>query len=695
MTQETPKLQQARRQWLEQGQAMAAVLDVRLAQSWLRSAEAGVDPQDTRDVPDPMSGRRLSDVLDSNASLLAHAKPVMDFVYHQIRGSRSMVVLADVQSLILHTQGDKGFLNKAQRVALSQGACWQESSRGTNAIGTAMVERTPVRVRGGEHFLAQNAFLHCAAAPIFTAQGHIAGAIDISGEPSVSHSHTLGMANMAARMIENSWLIAAYPQHARIHLHPRAEGLGSAAEGILVMREDGFLVGANQAAMQMLRLSSKDFSSTSLQERLQQRLHAHLQARASTEVAALRLPGGQRLFFCVHSGVQQVALGRAGDALRARGVPPASQPVESSHGPIAPADQQAGNSWRPADALAQLDTGDLQWHSAISKVRRIVHSPVALLIQGESGTGKEVFARAAHDSGPRRGKPFVAINCAAIPESLIEAELFGYAPGAYTGALRAGSLGRIREAEGGTLFLDEIGDMPLALQTRLLRVLQERSVSPLGGDSVPVDFALISATHCALQDAVAQGRFRSDLFYRINGFNVQLPALRERSDWQALLQRLLQAHQAPAGTQLSPALGDAMRRYAWPGNIRQLANTVQTACALLPPHEHMIDWQHLADDMRVALQAAARQVPHTFVEKPDAKVELQHPAYRPYAGHVTVSAAGAMAARPIKQQTQHAIAQAMLSLNGNVSQVAKQLGVSRQTVYRYLRQVPSSSARPH
>ncbi|THJ31446.1 sigma-54-dependent Fis family transcriptional regulator [Lampropedia aestuarii] len=687
MRHETSQLQQARRQWLEQGQSMAAALDGRLAQSWLRSSQAGVDPQDTRDVPDPMSGSRLSDVLDSNVELLAHAKPVMDFLYHQIRGSRSMVVLADAHSMVLHTQGDRGFLNKAQRVALSQGACWKENSRGTNAIGTALFERMPVRVRGGEHFMAQNAFLHCAAAPIFTAQGAIAGVIDISGEPMASHSHSLGMANMAARMIENSWLKAAYPQHARIHLHPRVEGLGSAAEGILIMRDDGCLIGANQAAMHMLRLSSSDFSSTILQERLQHRLQVHLHNRAPAEVAALRLPGGQRLFFCVHSGHTQLFAASLADGMETPATVAGSS-TEAVPSPAVQADAskpQTEAALQPADALAQLDTGDAQWRAVVAKVRRIVHSNVPLLIQGESGTGKEVLARAAHDSGPRRNKPFVAINCAAIPESLIESELFGYAPGAYTGALRAGSLGRIREADGGTLFLDEIGDMPLALQTRLLRVLQERTVSPLGGDSVKVDFAVISATHCRLQDAVAQGRFRADLFYRINGFNVQLPALRERSDWPALWQRLLASHQAPEGTQLAPDLEAAMQRYDWPGNIRQLANTVQTACALLQGDERVIDWPHVADDMRMALQKS-----ESHWSPVERRYHAAAQAQAQGGDEDLLFGAAASPARPIKQQTQQAIAAAMLAFNGNVSQVARQLGVSRQTIYRYLR--PTKSA---
>ncbi|THT99247.1 sigma-54-dependent Fis family transcriptional regulator [Lampropedia puyangensis] len=671
MTQATPNLQQARRQWLENGQSIAGVLDERLAQSWRRSAQAGVQPHDTRDVPDPIQGAHLNDVLDSNAQLLAHAKPVMDFIYQQIRGSHSMVVLADAHSTLLHTQGDRGFLNKAQRVALSQGACWKEDSRGTNAIGTALFERIPVRVRGGEHFLEQNAFLHCAAAPVFTAQGDIAGVIDISGEPMVSQSHTLGMASMAARMIENSWLKAAYPQYPRVHVHPRPEGLGTAAEGILIMTHDGVLVGANHAAMQMLRLSSTDFFSSSLEQRLQQRMQQFLLRADSAAVAALRLPSGQRLYVRAHASTPTVLAASVGSASSSVSVDDGMElPVANS--PVTRADASD-------DALARLDVGDAQWHSAIAKVRRIINSPVPLLIQGESGVGKEVFARAAHDSGPRSGKPFVAINCAAIPESLIEAELFGYAPGAYTGALRSGSLGRIREAHGGTLFLDEIGDMPLGLQTRLLRVLQERTVTPLGGDSVEVDFALISATHCPLQDAIAQGRFRTDLYYRINGFSVKLPALRERSDMAALVVQMLKLHGAGQQVVIAPALWEAMRRYVWPGNLRQLANTVQTACSLLQAGETEVSWHHLADDVQQALLAVA---------------ESQNQAGHGAAAGLQSQTSGLMedrgaveevAARSLKQQTLQAIVNAMADCGGNVSHVAKHLGISRQTIYRYLR----------
>jgi transcriptional regulator of acetoin/glycerol metabolism len=320
-------------------------------------------------------------------------------------------------------------------------------------------------------------------------------------------------------------------------------------------------------------------------------------------------------------------------------------------GPAAPAGFSGAGS-TAQDALACLDTGDLRWRSAAEKTRRILDKPIPLLIQGESGVGKEFFARAAHESGPRRAAPFVAINCAAIPENLIEAELFGYAPGAFTGARREGSLGRLREAHGGTLFLDEIGDMPLAMQTRLLRVLQERSVTPLGGRSVAVDFALICATHSQLREEADKGRFRSDLYYRINGLTVQLPALRERTDFQALTERLLRSLNAERDISLAPELMERMRQHPWPGNLRQFASVLRTASAMLSAEESLIAWQHLADDIAQELA----QTPTLAAAAPESQ--------------------------SLQELSRGAVRLALQGSGGNVSQAARSLGISRQTLYR-------------
>jgi transcriptional regulator with PAS, ATPase and Fis domain len=312
----------------------------------------------------------------------------------------------------------------------------------------------------------------------------------------------------------------------------------------------------------------------------------------------------------------------------------------------------------PNDALARLDTGDQRWRSATEKARRIAGKQIPLLIHGESGVGKELFARAVHDSGPRAEGPFVAINCAALPENLIEAELFGYSPGAFTGAKREGSIGRLREAHGGTLFLDEIGDMPLSMQTRLLRVLQERQVSPLGGGhAIDVDFALICATHCKLREAADRGIFRSDLYYRINGLTVTLPSLRERSDFQVLTEQLLAYLNPKRDIYLAPDLLAQLSRHPWPGNLRQYSNVLRTASAMLEQLEDQIGWQHLSDDLIEELTAIPKSIGLSNTEAPSQNLD---------------------------EISRSAIRQALECSSGNISEAARRLGISRQTLYRKL-----------
>ncbi|MFY3383084.1 sigma-54-dependent Fis family transcriptional regulator [Paracidovorax sp. MALMAid1276] len=631
-------LRQARQQLLDSGQCPSGLVDERLARSWSRSMTAGLLPTGRPQGIDHPSSGTLRQVLASNPELLAHSRPVMEYLFEQVRHSQSVVVLADRRGMLMHTLGDPHFVDKAERVALTSGASWHEDHRGTNAIGTALAEGCAVQVHGGEHYLERNGFLTCAASPILSATGELLGVLDISGDCRNGHAHTLGLVSTAARMIENRLLAATCKRNIRLHLHSAPEGIGSVAEGIVAVSGDGWIVGANRMALAQLGLRAGDVGATLLERVLQVRLDDLLShhARRPQQPLAVRTPGGALLFVQVQ--------------------------VDAAAWVAAPA--RASAAVVPAqDALAQLDTGDARWRSAADKARRVVGKPIAVLVQGESGVGKEVFARALHASGPRRDAPFVAINCAAIPEHLIESELFGHVAGAFTGARREGHLGRLREAHGGTLFLDEIGDMPLALQTRLLRVLQERSVTPVGASkAVPVDFALVCATHQQLQQAAELGRFRQDLYYRINGLTVQLPALRERSDFVALAQRLLADLATEQGlgfeVQVAPDLLARLAAHAWPGNLRQLANVLRTACAMLADGEDTLGWEHLPDDLVQALTAAPAPAQNETAASP---VSLN-----------------------LQQLSRAAIDQALQAARGNVSQAARQLGISRQTLYRKL-----------
>jgi transcriptional regulator with PAS, ATPase and Fis domain len=389
-------------------------------------------------------------------------------------------------------------------------------------------------------------------------------------------------------------------------------------------------VGANRIGLNMLHLAPPDLGATPLSRVIDIHLNELLSRhkRRPDLPTQIHLPDGSQLFVQVYAEHPAVTI-----------APAAAQPASA-----------------PKDALASLDTGDARWHSATDKARRIAGKPIPLLIHGESGVGKELFARAVHDSGPRKDGPFIAINCAALPENLIEAELFGYTPGAFTGARREGNPGRLREAHGGTLFLDEIGDMPLPMQTRLLRVLQERQVSPLGGGrSVNVDFALICATHCKLREEADKGIFRSDLYYRINGLTINLPALRERNDFQSLTDRLLSDINPGRKICLAPDLLAQLSRHPWPGNLRQYSSVLRTACAMLNPEEDCISWQHLSDDLLEDLTATPQKNRINLADRQPQN---------------------------LKELSLFAIQQSLENSRGNVSAAARQLGISRQTLYR-------------
>ena len=623
-----PNLHKARKHLLAHGDCPPDIIDERIARSWRRSLAAGLLPTGRLADGEHASGNNLRQALACNHDLLAHSRPVMEYLYEQVRHSHSMVILADRRATLMHTLGDVDFLTKAERVALSAGSSWQEQYRGTNAIGTSLAEASCVEIHGEEHFLERNGFLTCAAAPIMAADGSLMGVIDISGDQRSRHPHTLGLVGMAARMIENRLVIASCRRHIRLHLHAHPEGIGSVAEGIIALSEDGWIVGANRTGLSMLHLAGPDLGATPLSRVIDMRLDDLLarHRRRPEQATQIRLHDGSVLFAQIHAEQSALTVSAA--------VPTGA----------------------PDDALAGLDSGDTIWRSATDKARRIAGKPIPLLINGESGVGKELFARAVHDSGPRRDGPFVAINCAALPENLIEAELFGYSAGAFTGARREGCQGRLREAHGGTLFLDEIGDMPLVMQTRLLRVLQERQVTPLGGGrAVDVDFSLVCASHRNLREEADKGTFRSDLYYRINGLTVNLPALRERGDFQALTERILAELNPERHVCLAPDLLAQLGRHPWPGNLRQYVNVLRTASAMLDTHEDCIDWKHLPEDLVEELTA-----------QPQA------------------SANTSRIPQNLEELSRSAIRQAMENNRGNISAAARQLGISRQTLYRKL-----------
>ena len=352
---------------------------------------------------------------------------------------------------------------------------------------------------------------------------------------------------------------------------------------------------------------------------------------------------------------------------------PIAQPLPDSDVCLTPAPLSASTRHAPRYRdIGQLAAGDELMRDLVERGKRLIDRGIPVLILGETGTGKEYLARALHDYSARRRASWIAINCASIPESLAESELFGYAKGAFSGALPGGMKGKVQQADGGTLFLDEIGDMPFALQTRLLRVLSEREVIPLGAlRPVPVDVQLICATHQDLKTLVAEGRFREDLYYRIAGGVLRLPALRDRSDRPALVMQMIadELGHAADKSMLDPAALQRLLAYPWPGNLRQLHAVIRYSCAVM-------------NDGRITL----RDLPEELMQFQPATLAQVLPLHRPASRLAAGCSSQANAADPGRDERTRVI-EALNGSRWNISAASRQLGMCRASLYRKLRQL--------
>jgi transcriptional regulator of acetoin/glycerol metabolism len=612
-----------------------------------------------------LSAAELALKVGQNRILCTHALPVMETLYGQIVNTHSMVVLTDAEGLILHSLGDDDFLRRADKVALRAGAIWTEQQQGTNAIGTAIAEAQATTIYGDQHFLRANQFLACSSVPILDPYGKLLGVLDVTGDCRSHHQHTMALARMSAQMIENHLFASTFTEALRIHFHSRVEFIGTLMEGIAAFRADGTFLSANRSAQFQLGLPLAALRMQTLSS-----LFNESSATLINRCASGSLPQ-ETLSICLHNGVTVFAhVDFRHASLVTSGARELTAVPASDASPA-----QGGRPEPKLSSLRYLDTGDARMSSLIGRLRKVIGKDIPILVDGETGTGKDVLALAIHRDSPRAQGPFVALNCGSIPETLIEAELFGFAEGAFTGAAKRGSTGKIFQADGGTLFLDEIGDMPFALQSRLLRTLQARTVTPLGSSKeVPVDFALICATHRNLREMVASGAFREDLYYRINGMLVTLPPLCERTDLPLVVDKILRAERF-AGRRLSVAAEvlALFARHPWPGNFRQLTNVLRTAAAMLDEHETIVGLAHLPQD---------------FVDETDDRARPADPIDPALAPCVVDTPRGERTDVRLDEVTSSIIAATLAHHRGNISAAARALGVSRSTLYRKIASLP-------
>jgi len=546
------------------GLAAPRSIDELVARSWQRSLVTHqLDPaRATRTRV--LTGGPLKDHQEPMQDFLSIARQGIAMLHELVREASYLVMFTDVSGVTIVSLCDASSRREMHGMGLSLGACWSEAERGTNGIGTCIAERAPITIHKADHFCAANIDFSCTAVPVFGANGQMLGVLDVSAvrAPDDRRSQTLTMqlVRNCASLIENANFLNEHRHHWVLNFSRSRHFLDVQAGHLLALDHHGRIVAANRSALGELRADSLGgVLNTAINEVFD--INADDVPRLSCErslPATLHTVRSNLPFFGSFSAPRVPAR----QVLRDR-VPPI---------PIV------------ASALAALAGSDTQMIRNVSRLTRVLDRDIPILLLGETGTGKEMLAQAIHRGSQRAHRSFIAVNCAAIPDSLIESELFGYRAGAFTGAAAKGRRGSIEQSSGGTLFLDEIGDMPRALQTRLLRVLAEGEVVPLGAETaVKVDLHLVCATHCNLPALVADGSFREDLFYRLAGLTVELPALRNRTDLGELIDQILHL-EALACDDPSVAL-DANARAAllaclWPGNIRQLRSVLRIAIAL-------------------------------------------------------------------------------------------------------------------
>lgn len=527
--------------------------DPSIARSWLRCLEDyHLDPA-LSIAPTVLEHGRLLESRERLQQVLSIAGSEMNSLHQQLSGAGHAVLLTDARGVILNCVTAPSERKIFERAGLWLGADWSEACEGTNGIGTCLVERQSLTIHRDEHFRGRHTGLTCSASPVFDPQGELLAVLDVSSAREAvsrqSQFHTMALVNLSAKMIESCYFLRHFENHWLLRFHLQAESVGLFSEGLLAFDGEGRICAVNQSALNLLGQARGGLLGQPVEAFFECTLD-QLLGRASANATAswpLRTRDGRSLFAVLRG--------------QARRAPPLMAKPE-------------------APRLPGICLGDPALQSDFNKALRVFERDVPLLINGETGCGKEAFAKAVHQASSRANNAFVALNCAAIPENLIESELFGYRGGSFTGALKEGMRGKLQQADGGTLFLDEIGDMPFALQTRLLRVLEDRVVVPIGGAPQAVDVRIISATHRDLLARVANGSFREDLYYRLNGLEIAVPPLRERSDKAQLLAFLLAEEAAGQVVLLDEKARHALLDYAWPGNVRQLRNVLRTLAAL-------------------------------------------------------------------------------------------------------------------
>lgn len=621
-------------------------------ESWLRSKEFGVDPEIKRsellDVDD------LNFRINRNLELIEVVHPYILTLYSVVENSASYIMLCDKDGYILDLTGDPDMIRHGEANSnLVIGALRSETFAGTNAIGTCLATNSPIQLFGEEHYVRYHKKYSCSCAPIYDSNKNILGCLNISCKVSDANPHTLGMVLSAADGIMKEMEIRKAYNDLKIISSQRNSIIESMNSGIILLNSSNKVVQANTKALGMLQTTYSQIIGKNLFSKINlndcKKLSDNI-AQISNEVYN-----------------QEVTIQYVDRKI--------TKPVQynlSVNFTLDDNGEKTGtvlrfNEPKLINTLANKISGYKSVYTfdsiigesaplkkAISDSQQAAKSNSNVLILGESGTGKELIAQSIHNASDYASGPFVAINCAAIPNSLVESELFGYETGAFTGAQKKGSPGRFELADGGTIFLDEIGDMPLDVQATVLRTIQTKEILRIGGKyPKSIDVRIIAATNKDLLEAIKNRNFRDDLYYRLNVLTIELPSLKDRGEDICLMaDYFVNLHNATdRNITIRPEVYSILMQHDWPGNIRELENVIDRAVNIISGNEITID------DLPLSLQKNLPVSTVKFNNEPTDELSLD-------------------ARRKIN------IINALQSCSGNISEAAEILGVNRRTIYR-------------
>lgn len=592
-----------------------------------------------------LTGFELNKKLEEKKEIIVIATPFMNMIYNFVKGSQFFAILTDEEGCILNVLGDKTILNEAFKIKMIPGAYMDEKNIGTNAMSMVLTEHSPVQISGEEHYINAYHGWTCSCAPIKDTNGKVIATLDLTGYKENVHPHTLGMVVAAVHAIEktlenkrNNEVLAITNEHIKTVFN-------NIPGGIITTNLSGTIIATNNTIEEMLGIKHSALIDLKIWDIVE----------GWQDILDTLYSKGTFLDEDIYINARKNKLQFNASAYPIYNNDKRIQEIIFIFQELKKVRKLAGkiSSGRAIYTFDKIIGEDEEFLKVISFCKKIANSKSTILIMGESGTGKEIIAQSIHNHSNRNEEPFIAVNCGAIPRNLIESELFGYEEGSFTGAKRGGSAGKFELADGGTIFLDEIGEMPLDMQIKLLRVIEERVINRIGGGKpIPVNVRIIAATNKDLKQEVQKGNFRKDLFYRLNVLPVYLPPLRTRKEDISLLieffMKTISKTLNKRPVNIPEEYLNYLKNYNWPGNIRELENVV----------ELIINTESIPMDLD-SKRNIKPQTDSVDVYAENEYLKLEH------------------------IEKQH-IVKVLKKYKGSISLSAKVLGIGRNTLYRKL-----------